>query len=393
MKRPESAAELERAARAGELVESETLEVKAEISGRPGAVATHVCAMTLAGGLVIYGIGEDQQGRPTVPKPFSLRGQREHVADLVRGGIAEPPRVVVHALPLADDPDRGYLIVEVPASDRAPHQVIVGEGEGRYFGRGAAGRRILIEGEIARLYAQRGQPAFDAAAHLDELVRSAPEPPSPRFSDMHAFVRPRVPDPGIGRAALGDDTDQSLWNELLVAAQHAPLARGDYEPALRHGAQYHDRTGDAWILTRRGQISRDEVRIWLRCAIRFDGEVRLFCGRAGDAEWTQGKKLLFDGVVAGNFASLLGIAGAYLERAGYAGGVDVGVRLTGLKGGELPEVAPRLMFEPHYPDDDYERTASFSANELRPPEPITVRLLGDFAAALWGAPRPLFKSE
>ncbi len=33
-------------------------------------VAIDVCAMTVDGGVVVWGVGEDEHGRPTVPAPF-----------------------------------------------------------------------------------------------------------------------------------------------------------------------------------------------------------------------------------------------------------------------------------------------------------------------------------
>ena len=69
---PGSAEELEQAARNGRLAEKKHFEVKREV-GRNKDVAIDVNAMALDGGAVVYGIGEDAHGRPTVPAEHELR--------------------------------------------------------------------------------------------------------------------------------------------------------------------------------------------------------------------------------------------------------------------------------------------------------------------------------
>jgi hypothetical protein len=112
---PASADELERAARSGRLVEKKRFEAKREV-GRNKDVAIDVNAMALDGGAVVYGIAEDANGRPTIPAPIELAGQRERIDQVVNSSCAEPPEIDIHELPRATDPSRGYLFVEVPAS-------------------------------------------------------------------------------------------------------------------------------------------------------------------------------------------------------------------------------------------------------------------------------------
>jgi len=72
---PASVDELERAARSGRLVEKKRFEAKREV-GRNKDVAIDVNAMALDGGAVVYGIAEDANGRPRIPAPIELGGQR-----------------------------------------------------------------------------------------------------------------------------------------------------------------------------------------------------------------------------------------------------------------------------------------------------------------------------
>jgi len=70
--------------------------------------------MANEGGALIYGIGEDKQRRAKVLRPFILAGAAEKVDQIVQTGVDEPPYFVFHLRPLDSDPDRGYVVVEVP---------------------------------------------------------------------------------------------------------------------------------------------------------------------------------------------------------------------------------------------------------------------------------------
>ncbi len=65
-------------ARNRRLAEKKQFEVKREVD-RNKDVAIDVHAMALDGGAVVYGIAEDAHGRPTVPAPIELAGQRERM--------------------------------------------------------------------------------------------------------------------------------------------------------------------------------------------------------------------------------------------------------------------------------------------------------------------------
>jgi hypothetical protein len=135
---PKSAAEVEDAAARADLEETHTFDAK---KGLPPAkknhdIAVDVDAMTVNGGSIVYGLGEDNNKRLTVLAPFELAGVPERIAQIVETGITEPPFIRIQTLPLENDPSKGYVLVIVPQSPRAPHQVIA-DGDMRYYGRGA----------------------------------------------------------------------------------------------------------------------------------------------------------------------------------------------------------------------------------------------------------------
>jgi hypothetical protein len=149
---PKSAAEVEASARDGDLEKTHTFDAKAALppAKKNHDLAVDVAAMTVDGGSLVYGLGEDKNKRLTVLSPLEFAGAPERVAQIVETSVSEPPFIRVQTLPLDQDSAMGYLLVVVPPSARAPHQVTSG-GDMRYYGRGAKGNRTLSESEVAAL--------------------------------------------------------------------------------------------------------------------------------------------------------------------------------------------------------------------------------------------------
>jgi Schlafen, AlbA_2 len=97
----------------GDLVETANFDAKEALptKGKSKDLATDVAAMANDGGTLLYGIGEDEHGRPAVPKPFELVGAKERVDQIVRTSISEPPAIEVHEIRADGDPSLGYLVV------------------------------------------------------------------------------------------------------------------------------------------------------------------------------------------------------------------------------------------------------------------------------------------
>jgi hypothetical protein len=78
----------------------------------------------------------------------------------------------VRAFERDGSPGAGYLIVLVPQSARAPHQIVLrGKHQGRYYGRDAAGNRILTQVEVELLYARRRRWEADLLEEADEALQ------------------------------------------------------------------------------------------------------------------------------------------------------------------------------------------------------------------------------
>lgn len=386
---PKSAAEVEEAAARGDLEETHTFDAKSALPAprKNRDLAVDVDAMTVDGGTLLYGLGENDNERLTVLAPIELAGAPERIAQIVETSIAEPPFVRVQTLPLQNDAARGYVLVVVPQSPRAPHQVISG-GDMRYYGRGAKGNRVLSEAEVAALYARRERWEIDREELLRDELGRAPAA-NPELGYLLAFSRPVVPDDSmVERVAPGR-------NELLQCLMRGVRSWGDVR-ADRYGQGYDPDFRDAIHTWRRGAAGwavstyREEDNSPRRTAkleLDFDGTGHFFCGRIvdtiGGSSPGAGSKVMFDTILAGNLTSFFGAMGALYEAAGYVGHVDVGMALTGIEG-SLP-YGLHQWGDNVYSGPAPERTARVTAAELRDdPKSVTMSLIRRFLDATRG---------
>lgn len=374
---PATAEELESRAASGDLVETPTFDGKVSLPARKKNVdlAIDVSAMTVEGGVLVYGLGEDADKRLTDCKPFELAGAAERIDQIVQTCISETPLIEIRRLELASDPSRGYLAVVIPQSGRAPHQVTVGS-ELRYYGRGATGNRILTEGEVALLYRRREEWERSAADLLEEEIARAPYGPIEGLGFMHGFVRPLAPDEGVLDRAAANDHHTLFWN-VLPEAMGRSHNSGRYDPDIRRARDLVRRGSYGWTVTNQideGHRDPANAVYTVTMDIDEDGSGHLFLGRA--AETYRERLIMIEVVIAGNLASFLAAMGTLYDRAGYAGQVDVGVAVLGIEGSVALGLGERVLSRPTYGAPDYRRTARVSAGELRDaPQDVARRLL------------------
>jgi hypothetical protein len=243
---PATEQEILAAIEAGDLIETTSFDAKETLptKGKSNDLAVDVAAMSADGGTLLYGVGEDDNDRLTVPQPFELAGARERVDQIVRSTISEPPVIEVYTIPTDNDPSLGYLVVQLPASSRAPHMVTVGK-EHRYYGRGATGNVLLTEGEVARLYERRQRWEVDRAAVLDTAIASAPIPEHGDFAYLHLVARPVVPDEDLFDRARGGQQETQFLSGLISAASSEQAFTTAYSPDLSGGHNI-GRRADGW---------------------------------------------------------------------------------------------------------------------------------------------------
>jgi len=244
--------------------------------------------------------------------------------------------------------------------------------ENRYYGRGATGNVRLTEGEIARLYERRRRWEVDREALLKEAVDRTPIERREDFGYLHLVAGPVVTDEDVLDRAAGDTHLAQFLNSRISAALEPevfkPKRMSELYPDLSAVSDFR-RNPRGWI-TRRGfeeaWMKIEGPKGALVFEVGLDGSGYLFCGSA--AEEHDGRLLVYEDQVAGLTVRFLSVLGGLYNAAGYLGPVDVGVAITGMRGGVSAALQDHLIFrhrlEP-YEDDRYLRTGRFMASLLR----------------------------
>jgi hypothetical protein len=86
----------------------------------------------------------------------------------------------------------------------------------------------------------------------------------------------------------------------------------------------------------------------------------LFCGRAAD-RYLQDELLIFPEIIAGLTLRFIALIVQLFEKAHYIGMLDLGITITGLKGGVVYTNDARLQYtRSHYDLDTYRKSSRFS---------------------------------
>jgi hypothetical protein len=388
---PKTAAEIEEAAKRGDLEETPTFDAKADLPAtakKNVTAAIDVAAMSTAGGTLVYGVGEDGDGRPTIPQPIALAGKSDRLSQIVSTSISEVPYIDVRELATDDDRSLGYLLVLIPASPRAPHQVTV-RGEFRYYGRDAKGNRILTEAEVARLYERRRSWEVNRGGRLAEVVQTTPFPIEAGAGYVYAFAQPVPPDRELWEQAVQTAGGEPGLQDQLAQAAKQPGPPARWDATFKQLPHWHQQGADAWRLSNSSNREPDAnfTKYLADITVNIDGRGVLFSGGAGQTIARNpsfpddSQLIIFEAAIAGNLAAFLSFMGALFKAAGYLGPVDAGVYITGLNGGISAAVVSRrqvVFFDdmPTYNAAIYTRTERLaSAAELDAPEAVALRLL------------------
>jgi hypothetical protein len=351
---PKTESEINDVVERGDLEESATFDAKRELPSNNSEIAKDIAAMANDGGVLIYGIGEDKNKRLTELNPILLKGEAERITQIVQTSVSEPPRITISGIPTSQDPSKGYLVVVVPASIRAPHMV---NAKNRYYGRSATGNIRLTEGEVARLYERRQRLEVDSNELLANEIRQAPLQSSDDFAYLHLIAQPVFRGENWVERLVVPETPQQILNRLLESASKLSVFPDYLSVTFPSSAQWKYRDeGLAAELGYAGAAS--EV---LNLQVDYYRTIHLFCGRAG-ARMNQ-KKIFFQKRVENYITRSLVFSGEFYDRTNYLGLVDVGIGITGLEGA-VPDIPDGCQLPVPYTRPDYRRTTRLSASNL-----------------------------
>ncbi|HJQ00847.1 MAG TPA: RNA-binding domain-containing protein [Jatrophihabitans sp.] len=211
---PTDEAGLREAFERGVFEERNWCELKRELGDTKSAntdLAKNLASLAVDGGSFIVGLDERApDGNPLHPVPLNRLCER--IEQIAHTRIHPP--LQVECTPLQSDAARelGYVIVNVPASPLAPHQV-----DGVYYGRGDKMRRRLSDAEIERLFQRRAQWAAGAEADLRQFMQVHNPESVGASPQLFLVARPAAAWPEMGRPMVGEVGWEQRLDELRQA--------------------------------------------------------------------------------------------------------------------------------------------------------------------------------
>lgn len=386
---PTNESELLHAIQQGVVRESRSFDAKAALP-RPGKnkdLAKDICAMTVDGGVLLYGLGGDDPTRPDKPCPFDLAGAAERIDLVAQTGIAESPEIVIDDFYSETTPGTGYLTVLIPPSPRAPHMLTL-DGDNRYWGRGETGNRILSEPEVARLYERRERWEVNRAALLDAAAAEMPfefEEPLEQIGPMLVLVRPVITSSGLlARAAerQGAPVDHLISRVIPQLAAEHDAFRDQGNSGLDRAVAVTPRGAGRWFVSAAENLSFPYQAL---LDIRTTGEMRYWNSPTihGNSRRGGEQQLLLERSVARAVVQTLAAARGLYELAGYHGALDIGVAILHIEQAYGASFSGGSYFEsPAYGAPDYRHHDRFTLQELRDLPTVTRRLLGPLFSAI-----------
>lgn len=338
-------------------------------SGR-NATAADLAAFSLNGGTIVFGVDEPTDGVFEL-SPEPVEGWREWVSQIGANGVQ--PSVTVETRVLLHDDNSGYLVINVPASPRAPHMA-----RQRYYGRSDTTNRVLRDAEVRELWQRNLVQTDRARSLLDEAIDNDPTPPDLR-SNAHLFVvaQPLSSDPQLLMDQVPDRNLRPWLSALRLGGSYSPNAQEANTMARRaHGvARASYEIGPDRTLRSNGSHAPDENNLW-ELEVREDGGLRLFNGRASDI--SRGPAGIFGSLVGGETSNVVEVARRINDVCDFHGSWMFGVGIVGLRGQSAYNPDNRSTGDP-YSEATYTQVHEASSIDLRKPgSPILEALIGRF---------------
>lgn len=218
------------------------LDFKATLYGSSDKERRDLCGdvaslANASGGAIILGVEEDSHAVATRTPGVDLGdGERNRMLQIIASGLAPLPALEVIAVSSTNDPARGWWVLAVPRSTRAPHAVVVNDGF-RFPTRHGTTIRYLSEPEVAAEYRRRDSRAGELTIRLTDLV-----------SRSLASVN-RDHGPWVLVALVPEHPGAMEINQARLRQMQKEYAGRDLFDAGRSGAHFQ------WVRTGRGKYT------------------------------------------------------------------------------------------------------------------------------------------
>jgi hypothetical protein len=376
------------AAAGGLLDESHWVDLKEKLP--PGRthntdLAVDLASLAVHGGMIVIGV-EDRDSRAGKVVGVELGKLADRVDQIAREKIHPPLAVRSHEVYDPDRPGHGCLLVHVPPSAQAPHQV-----DYVYYGRGDRANHKLSDDDVRRIIYERLQRRTDVLAELHKFVVEDPIPVLERVGGhFYLLAQPEVSNDEALVDFLSGDAETILHNMLIDTMRERNS--GSFEPDVNRlvGVQ---RRPEGLALHNYWNSGRTSNPRMFELIIREDCGIRLV--HAGGTDKFRRKvypevdpiKIVILDLVVGLTYSAVALAGKLADQYGtYQGQWRLGVYLKELKEavGYIPNMQSGFDDDfNHFAGDNYERTATASTEELvNSPQNVTERLLAPLLRGL-----------
>src|SRR5216683_3073431 len=381
---PNDESELLAAFNDGLLEEKNWCDLKRELTRGKAAnaeLARDLASFAVYGGTLIIGLDERcAGGSPLTPVDLSAVTP-ERIEQVAALKVDPPLTVECTVISAQSSPGAGYVLVHVPVSPLAPHQV-----DGKYMGRGDKTKRNLSDAEVAALMRLRQQASDLAERSLTAFVRA----------HLFLIAQPARHDAEMLRPLIEDDDRCTkvlvMLREILLRQEIQALRPPGYtefrlDPQLLGDCTS---TADGFKLAP-GELSAepDKVERWAASLeIREDGGLRYYDACVSSpTEWqgSQRAAALFLAQILTTCRQFLALVAELSDSYGFAGTWQVGTALTNLYG---MQAAPMQGLTPSFSPAtctgrNHTQITGAAVRELHEhPGRVTDRLLGRLCRSL-----------
>lgn len=359
------------------------MDVKRELGkGEPAnkELAADLASFAVDGGRLIIGVDEANNFALT---PTPLPGLAERIESVARSRIEEPLVVEFSTIRTDADPNRGYLVVTVPMSPRAPHMV-----GNRYWYRGDKTKYPLSDPEVERLIDLRKRWEPEAEALLDAWIARDPIA-APEQTNAHLFVVcapvPRVDDALL--PLLQVESWQAALHELVRRVERPDKT---LSPDISQALQHLTRRPNGWGARSRERPPAEERNL-VELEITEDGLLQLMHLGAG-ARLPESGLVVYESACLAMVHEMVSLATIVGQEIRFLGNWDIGVAITGLRGSRSYLRAVKYMGGTVYNEFSYRKVVRATRPEMQTKPAIAVaKLMARFTRALGvdGAPEIL----
>jgi len=391
---PTSERELLEALTSGTLQESHFLDFKETLPAPPAgnkSIAKDLASFSIDGGVLVIGVAEGDNG--FLLNPIDSTGMSERLEQIAFTSVEPPIVISTQFIPSSSNPGLGYLVVNIPASDHAPHMV-----DNRYMARNDKTQRSLTHAEVMRFHENSLSRKSDQDRQIRRQIARDPVPTDLReYPHLHLTATPRLTSKPLLLETLRHSDRSSILRAWLTESgsrvpetptqsRHSFVSLVSSE-ALRHDgiALYGGNMDKSRAI---GDANLAEPERILEIEFSQEGQLRFFNGQAGFNLTISGgvsnpglaPQLLIE--QAREFIELVYIVARDLR---FGGRWDFSVAITGIggitvhRGNEL--WGGRFTYEKNA--EDYIAHASGDLNEIEnTPGTVLETLLGRFARSL-----------